>query len=169
MAHTVILITGGNRGLGLGLVKRFLARPNQTSQVVITPVRNPQHKTVKALGDLPKGEGSKLILKEKHDIKHLDIVLANAGGGFVFPSVVEVKRSEIHDHMELNVYSVVSLYQATHDLLKESAGQAQFAIMGSSAGSLGYTPTGRAECGVWGSQVHTALVRSPYQRRGRVA
>ena len=125
---------------------------------MITPVRNPQHETVKALGDLPKGEGSKLIvtatpydakseqaafdvvkeLKEKHGITHIDIVLANAGGGLIYPSVLEVKRSDIHEHMELNVYSVVTLYQATHDLLKASASGAQFAIMGSSAGSLGY-------------------------------
>lgn len=127
-------------------------------QVVITPVRNPQHETARALSDLPRGEGSRLIvpatpydarseqaalevvkeLKEEHGIARLDIVLANAGGGLVYPSVKEVKRSEIHEHMELNVYSVVSLYQATRDLLGGSPGPAQFAIMGSSAGSLGY-------------------------------
>lgn len=28
MASTVVLITGGNRGLGQGLVKQFLAQPN---------------------------------------------------------------------------------------------------------------------------------------------
>lgn len=139
-------------------------------QTVITPVRNPRHETVKALGDLPKGEGSQLIvtatpydakseqaafdvvkeLKETHGITHIDIVLANAGGGLVYPSVLEVKRSDIREHMELNVYSVVSLYQATHDLLRESAGGAQFAIMGSSAGSLGYVEPYSQKCNLWG-------------------
>ena len=31
MASTIVLITGGNRGLGQGLVTRFLAQPNQVS------------------------------------------------------------------------------------------------------------------------------------------
>ncbi len=31
MASAIVLITGGNRGLGQGLVKRFLAQPNQVS------------------------------------------------------------------------------------------------------------------------------------------
>lgn len=31
MAQTLVLITGGNRGLGLGLVKRFLSLPNYVS------------------------------------------------------------------------------------------------------------------------------------------
>lgn len=31
MTQTITLITGGNRGLGEGLVKRFLAQTNQVS------------------------------------------------------------------------------------------------------------------------------------------
>ena len=31
MAPTIVLVTGGNRGLGQGLVKRFLAQPNHVS------------------------------------------------------------------------------------------------------------------------------------------
>ncbi|PSR80438.1 hypothetical protein BD289DRAFT_455306 [Coniella lustricola] len=158
MSQTTVLITGANRGLGLGVAKRFLALPNHT---VIAPVRRPEHETSKALVNLPKGEGSSIIvptatydatseedafsvvkeLVDKHDIKHLDIVLANAGGGLIYPSVLDVTRKDIADHMELNVYSVVTLYQATHALLKKStSGKATFAIMGSSAGSLARQP-----------------------------
>ncbi|POS76129.1 aflatoxin biosynthesis ketoreductase nor-1 [Diaporthe helianthi] len=166
MVPSIVLITGRNCGLGLGLANGFWLVQTRCDQVVITPVCIPQHETVKALGNLPKGEGSKLILKEKHGITHINIVLANAGGGLVYPSVVDVKRSEIHEHMELNVYSVVSLYQATHDLLKESAGQAQLAITGSQGFQcwLSRTPTPNAQCGVRSSQVHTAFVRSPHHR-----
>lgn len=34
MAQTFILINGGNRGLGLGLVSRFLALPNYVGSAV---------------------------------------------------------------------------------------------------------------------------------------
>lgn len=37
MAPTVVLITGGNRGLGEGLVKRFLTLPDHVSTVQIEP------------------------------------------------------------------------------------------------------------------------------------
>lgn len=110
--------------------------------------------TAKALSDLPKGSGSKLIvakydamieqdafdlvkeLKEKHGIKQLDTVIANAGTGKLYPLVKDVKRKDIQEHIELNAYSVVSLYQATRELLQASP-KPVFAPMGSSAGSLG--------------------------------
>jgi norsolorinic acid ketoreductase len=89
MPQTVVLITGGNRGLGQGLVRRYLALPNHT---VIAGNRNPAHPTSKALPDLPLADGSKFIVvkidatvhqdaidavkefEEKHGIEHLDIV-----------------------------------------------------------------------------------------------
>ncbi|KAI0967876.1 hypothetical protein F4678DRAFT_465139 [Xylaria arbuscula] len=157
MAPKFVLITGANRGLGFGIAKRFLASPNNT---VIVPVRRPEHESVKALAKLPRGSGSSLIvpsskydatveqdtfnvvkeLVEKHGIDHLDIVVANAGGGVVYPLVKDVKRKDIEEHMTLNVYSVVSLYQATRDLLHKSTRNPTFAITGSSAGSLGHQP-----------------------------
>ncbi len=80
MAPTIVLITGGNRGLGQGLVKTFLAEPNYVSpslipgsltwrhetddrrwQTVIAAVRDPGHSTAQALAGLPQGPGSTLI------------------------------------------------------------------------------------------------------------
>ncbi|KAI1326925.1 hypothetical protein F5Y16DRAFT_399848 [Xylariaceae sp. FL0255] len=157
MAQTIVFITGANRGLGFGLAKRYLSLPNHT---VIAPIRRPEHESFKALSDLPKASGTNLIvpsakydaiveqdtfnvvqeLEKKHSIGHLDIVIANAGGGLVYPLVREVKRSDIEEHMALNVYSVVSLYQATRDLLQKSTNSPKFVIMGSSAGSLTRQP-----------------------------
>ncbi|ROW17240.1 hypothetical protein VPNG_01224 [Cytospora leucostoma] len=154
MSPNTVLITGANRGLGLGLTQRFLKDTNNT---VIAAVRSPEHETTKALSDLPKGSGSKLIvakydatveqdafdlvkeLKEKHGIKQLDTVIANAGTAKLHPLVKDVKRQDIQEHIELNAYSVVSLYQATRQLLQSSA-KPVFAPMGSGAGSLGRQP-----------------------------
>ena len=151
MAPTTILITGSNRGIGLGLTERFLA---EASHTVIAAVRNPAHSTAHALQELPTGPDSRLVvvkldasieqdaqeavaeLQQKHGIQHLDIVIANAGIGYVYPTVAEVKIADIRTHMETNVYGVVALYQATRELLKKSARQPIFLPMGSSAGLL---------------------------------
>ncbi|ROV94740.1 hypothetical protein VMCG_08898 [Cytospora schulzeri] len=155
MASKSVLITGANRGLGRGLAERFLAQPNHT---VVAAVRNPEDETVRVLAGLPKGSGSNLVvvkynalveqdafdlvneLQEKHGIKHLDIVIPNAGTGKVYPLVREVKRQDIQEHIELNAYSVVSLYQSTRELLEASPNTPIFAPMGSSAGALARQP-----------------------------
>ncbi|KAK4185183.1 hypothetical protein QBC35DRAFT_504310 [Podospora australis] len=151
MTTTNILITGANRGLGLGILKRFLALPNHT---IIALVRDPGHPSSVALSSLPKATGTTLIilktegtnwqdpldaisqLETEHDIHHLDIVLANAGTGKIYPTVKDVLRKDIVEHIEINVFSAVALYQATRPLL-EKAAKPVFAIMGSSAGALG--------------------------------
>ncbi|KAK4062460.1 uncharacterized protein Triagg1_9946 [Trichoderma aggressivum f. europaeum] len=161
MAQTLVLITGGNRGLGLGLVKSFLSQPNHKKidnsnrQTVISANRDPSHSTSKALADLPKADGSSLIvvkydagveqdafdvakeLKEKHKVTYLDIVVANAGISKSYPLVKDVQRADIQDHINVNAYGVVSLYQATRDLLEKSTKKPVFTTIGSGAGSLG--------------------------------
>ncbi|KAK3297099.1 uncharacterized protein B0H64DRAFT_356950 [Chaetomium fimeti] len=161
MAPIIVLITGGNRGLGHGLVTRFLAQPNYT---VIAAVRHPAHPTAEALGDLPRGLGSTLItvrydasseqsaadavaeLRAKHGVDHLDIVLANAGISTQWPLVKDVKRADIQAHVEVNVMGVVSLYQATRDLLQRSTAGPRFVAMGSMAGALGQQPPVPSGC-----------------------
>ncbi|KAI1379822.1 hypothetical protein F4677DRAFT_295891 [Hypoxylon crocopeplum] len=151
MAQTVVLITGANRGLGKGLLERYLALPNHT---VIAANRNPVHQTSKALADLPKGDGSRLIvvkldavveqdafravkeLQESHGIDHLDVVIANAGVSYIWPSVADVKISDLQAHIEPNVYGVVTLYQATRTLLRKSSREPMFVPMGSTAGAI---------------------------------
>ncbi|KAM6483896.1 NAD(P)-binding protein [Trichoderma sp. SZMC 28011] len=155
MSQTVVLITGGNRGLGLGLVESFLSQPNYT---VISANRDTSHPTSKALADLPKAEGSNLVvlkydagveqdafdlvkyLKGEHAIDHLDIVVANAGISKSYPLVKDVRRVDIQEHIDINAYGVVSLYQATRDLLQKSTKKPIFVTIGSGAGALGRQP-----------------------------
>lgn len=77
-------------------------------------------------------------LREKHGIAHLDIVVPNAAISKIYPLAREVRRADIVEHVEVNVLGVVSLFQATRDLLQASPSKKPvFAIMGSGAGSLG--------------------------------
>ena len=107
------------------------------------------------MSKLPTGEGSSIIVV-KYDasieqsafdavkeatqkgIDHFDYVVANAAISKVLPLVKDAKRADILEHFEVNVLSVVSLYQATRALLKKSAiTKPVYAIMGSLAGALG--------------------------------
>ncbi|KAI1097464.1 NAD(P)-binding protein [Jackrogersella minutella] len=155
MAPTIILISGATRGLGKGLVERYLARP---SHLVIAANRDLDSPLSKGLDHLPKAEGSSLVLvkidaavetdapaavrelQEKHGIDHLDVVIANAGVSFVWPSVADVKIPDLQAHVQTNAYGVVALYQATRPLLRKSTKEPVFAPMGSSAGLLAGQP-----------------------------
>lgn len=149
MAPTTVLISGANRGLGKGLVERYLVRDEHT---VVAAVRDPNHQTSKALADLPKGRNSRLLVVKidstvetdalkaveqlsAQDIDHLDLVIANAGVARSFPKVSELKTAELQAHITPNVFGVVWLYQATLSLLRKSA-QPKWVTMGSSAGQL---------------------------------
>jgi NAD(P)-dependent dehydrogenase (short-subunit alcohol dehydrogenase family) len=149
MAPIIVLITGGNRGLGKGLLELYLAKPNQT---VIAANRDPEDATSKALLELPEAEGSSLLLVKidstvptdaaeamKHlafrGIDHLDIVIANSGIVYVFPTISSVKIEDMRVHTETNTYGVVRLYQATLPLLKKSK-KPIWVSMGSSAGLI---------------------------------
>ncbi|POS68670.1 aflatoxin biosynthesis ketoreductase nor-1 [Diaporthe helianthi] len=59
MSSTTVLISGANRGLGKGLVERYLARDDH---IVVAAVRDPNHPTSKTLTDLPAGKHSRLVV-----------------------------------------------------------------------------------------------------------
>ena len=150
MSPTIVLVSGANRGLGKGLVQLYLAKPDH---VVIAANRDPEASSSKALSELPTGPGSRLIvvkvdasaeadaseavktLTAKDGIDHLDIVIANAGVSYVWPTVAVLKISDLRAHIEPNVYGTVWLYQAALPLLHKSANP-KFITMGSTAGGL---------------------------------
>ncbi|KAH6880820.1 hypothetical protein B0T10DRAFT_411805 [Thelonectria olida] len=152
-APSTILVTGGNRGIGLGFVKTFLARPNT---VVIAAVRDPKHATSKALLDLPKADGAQLVtvkvdstipedaisavaeLQKEHGINSLDIVIANAGISIGGSTVRKTAVDNINKHFRVNAIGPIALFQATADLLQASkTGNPIFIAISTLIGSLG--------------------------------
>lgn len=145
-----VLITGANRGLGKGLLERYLLLPNHT---IIAANRKPSDPTSKELSTFPRAPGTKLVLVkldariwsdaseaikslQNQGIEHLDVVIANAGICASNPRVVDVKQEELIAHMEANAYGVVSLYQAVQPLLQKSGREPVFVVMGTTASSL---------------------------------
>lgn len=128
-----------------------LARPQH---VVIAAVRDPGHPTAKSLAEITnKGAGSRLIvvkidstveadakaaveqLRAHEGIQHLDIIIANAGIAYAWPSVAEVKPEDLLAHFKPNVLGIVYLYQATRQLLLKAA-DPKWVLIGSSAGCI---------------------------------
>ncbi|KAI2611820.1 NAD(P)-binding protein [Hypoxylon sp. NC1633] len=137
MSPTVVLISGANRGLGRGLLGRYLARENH---IVVAANRDPEHPTSKALGDLPAGQGSRVVIVKLDaavesdasvaveklgstilGIDHLDLVIANAAISNVWPKVSELEGSDLNAHFKVNVLRLVWFFQATLPLLRKSA------------------------------------------------
>ena len=149
MAPTIVLISGANRGLGKGLLELYLARPNH---IVIAANRDPRHPTSRALDDLPRGPGSRLLIVKvdasvesdsfeaverlsTQGIDHLDLVIANAGVSYAFPKVSELKVADLLGHLMPNVFGVVWLYQATLPLLQKSTNP-KWITIGSPSGCI---------------------------------
>ncbi|KAI8628947.1 NAD(P)-binding protein [Xylariaceae sp. FL1651] len=155
MSPTFVLISGCSKGIGLGLVQRFLERPNH---VVIAGIRDPEQVSSQVF-DLPQGKGSKIIvvkldvlsdtdghdvvneLTSSHGVKHLDIVIANAGVCYPKPTtkLSEVKVSDIEAHMGVNGYGVLRILKATLPLLKKSS-DPKFISVGSGSGRVSLNP-----------------------------
>ncbi|KAF5023407.1 hypothetical protein F66182_4507, partial [Fusarium sp. NRRL 66182] len=89
--NTVYVVTGGNRGIGLGLVKSLLARPSTT---VFASVRNDnaRSKLEAAIASAPKGNDSVINIVQLEissslppdqickafNIDHIDVLINNA-------------------------------------------------------------------------------------------
>ncbi|KAI1408233.1 NAD(P)-binding protein [Hypoxylon sp. FL1857] len=145
-----VALPGFLLGLGKGFLERYAAMENH---IVIAANRDPEHPTSKALKDLPTGNGSRIIvvkldasvesdaaaaiqkLVSTQEIDHLDIVIANAGIAYMYPTVSELKTSDLLAHMTPNVFGLVWLFQATRPLLKRSPNP-KWVTMGSGAAWL---------------------------------
>ncbi|KAI0893979.1 NAD(P)-binding protein [Annulohypoxylon nitens] len=152
MSSTRVLISGANRGLGKGLLKRYAAKENH---IVIAANRDPEHPTSQALKDIPTGRGSRIVvvkldasvesdaaaavekLTSTHGIENLDLVIANAGIAQIYPTVAQLKGSDLVTHITTNVLGLIWLFQATAPLLKKSTNPKQMIPVPNAA----YAPT----------------------------
>ncbi|PYH45083.1 SDR family oxidoreductase [Aspergillus saccharolyticus JOP 1030-1] len=152
MSSTIYLITGASRGIGHGLVKLLISRPNCT---IIAAVRDPSADTAQALLTLAAGEGSRLIvvkidaesdtdahkaiqhLQEKENIDHLDVVVANAGYYDDDYRLEDVPLHKVQRHLDVNTVGLIRLFQAAFKPLGRSPQQQpKFVTISSFLGSI---------------------------------
>ncbi|ORX94722.1 hypothetical protein BCR34DRAFT_499079, partial [Clohesyomyces aquaticus] len=143
----LITAPNSNPGLGKALVATYLAKPNNTVIAVARTVDSAE-----SLKSLPVGQGSKLIItafeyrdpegakKAVEELKGkgvstIDVVIANAGISKDYAPVATVKLEDVKEHVEVNAYGPLLLFQAVLPLLNASP-NAKFAALGSPLGSI---------------------------------
>ncbi|KAF1980843.1 putative aflatoxin biosynthesis ketoreductase nor-1 [Aulographum hederae CBS 113979] len=157
---TIVLVTGANRGIGFALVQTYLTRPNH---IVVAAVRSPG--TFKALEALPRLTTTSLLpatidssdhtsagkaldtLKSTYGISHLSVVIANAGISKIYPTAASVQLDDIREHLEVNTFGPVILFQACLPLLLPGS---KFVAISSIAGSIGIMGPGAAPNSAYG-------------------
>ncbi|KAI6807953.1 hypothetical protein KC367_g5642 [Hortaea werneckii] len=148
--NTIYLITGANRGIGLGFVRELLSRPNTT---VIATMRS-LSQAAGGLNKLPVATNSYLIpitidclsdqsphdavheLQQDYNIDRLDVIIANAGIEKWFGPIGQAPLDELRDHFEVNSVAPVALFQATLPLLQRSRHPPKFIPISSRLGSM---------------------------------
>ncbi|OHE91572.1 short-chain dehydrogenase [Colletotrichum orchidophilum] len=157
------LITGAGRGLGRGLAKALLQRPNTT---VIAAMRSPDQAS--DLASLLTHSASRLItvtidsrspkdalvavekLVRDHGVESIDVVVANAGISKIPTAAAETPIEDVLDCFNVNAVAPLLLFQATWRLLRRSSAP-KFVVISSIAGSLGEVPRYASPCSAYGS------------------
>jgi norsolorinic acid ketoreductase len=150
---TTVIVTGSKSGIGKGLLSTYASRPNT---LAIAAIRDgPDSEVASTLTSLPTGAGSKIVvakydagsptaavelvkfLQSTHQVKSLDVVVANAGILKHFGPAREASSQTMMEHFEINTVAPVLLYQATQPLLSASKHTPKFFMISSSIGSNG--------------------------------
>ncbi|KAK1589809.1 short chain dehydrogenase [Colletotrichum navitas] len=138
MANTIYAVTGGNKGIGLGLVKGLLARPFTT---VIASVRNKEAAASleSAIGNAQKGDSSQIhimildftkaptpsAVREAFDqatssaIDHIDVLISNAGAGCLASPVASLSAEDLRSLFEVNTISPLMVFQGLWPLMNK--------------------------------------------------
>lgn len=114
----------------------YLAQPDTT---IIGSVRDISFEKANDLSALPKGHGSNLIvvplnidspssaaeaaseIRTQHHIKHIDVVIANAGICNHWGPVHEMADSDVLSHFEVNTLGPLRLFRAMAPLLQKAS------------------------------------------------
>lgn len=76
------------------------------------------------------------LLKSKHQINHIDVVIANAGIANYWATAVETPIAQFKDHLDVNTTGTLILFQAVYELLNASKNP-KFIPIGTPVGSIG--------------------------------
>ncbi|EEU36108.1 uncharacterized protein NECHADRAFT_72849 [Fusarium vanettenii 77-13-4] len=130
---TVYVVTGANRGIGLGLVKILLSRPSVT---VVASVRNDDAATsLKSDTDsVTKGRNSSLIIvkldfsnalapeqiRDAFTVDHVDILVNNAAFSPPMTLAAETPADNLRAAFEINTIGPLTVFQGLWPLLQKS-------------------------------------------------
>ncbi|KAJ0423349.1 hypothetical protein BJY00DRAFT_279040 [Aspergillus carlsbadensis] len=150
---SVWVVTGANRGIGLGLVKELVARPSTT---VIATVRNDEAAASLNAEPIAPGAHSSLhviqldfstaiapeVIREKFtaaapSVDHIDVLINNAGSSTRMNPAVETTADELRTCFEVNTIAPLLVFQALWPLLQKATSSPEYIAVSSSVGSIG--------------------------------
>ncbi|EOO02963.1 putative toxin biosynthesis protein [Phaeoacremonium minimum UCRPA7] len=152
--NTVYVITGANRGIGLGLVAALLARPRTT---VVGTARSDAAlaSLAAAAADLPRGEGSvmhgmlldlaaglhpdEIRARFPPAVAHVDVLICSAAHCAPMATALETSAAEMRASYEVNTIAPLLVFQALWPLMKKAAAPPgpKFVAVSSSVGIIG--------------------------------
>lgn len=155
----VHVITGANKGIGLGLFRTYLSRPNTT---VVGIVRSTDAaNSLKAAGEaIPSGSESnyhvvildfakitapEAALKDFHaatcgEIDEINTLICSAGHVTPADPTLTMKPEHLRECFEVNTIGTLNAFQTLWPLLHESSsccGPPKYIVLSSSVGSIG--------------------------------
>ncbi|MGV8997566.1 MAG: SDR family NAD(P)-dependent oxidoreductase [Parvibaculaceae bacterium] len=150
----VAVVTGANSGIGLGIAKRFAA---EGAHVFITGRRqNELDAAVKEIGrnvtavksDISKlGDLDHLYEVVKKDKGHIDILVANAGGG-TFGPLGAISEENFDTTFGINVKGTLFTVQKALPLLKNGASVILTGSTAAVTGSAGFSVYGASKAAI---------------------
>jgi NAD(P)-dependent dehydrogenase (short-subunit alcohol dehydrogenase family) len=153
--NQVYVVTGANRGLGLGLTKKLLGRRATT---VIASVRSFEaaSRLKSEIEGVAQGENSTLYIIEldfssaispentrqalaaiASPINHIDVLICNAGFASPMTPALSTSAEDLRTAFEVNTIAPLLVFQAFWPLLKKSSSSPKLAVISSSVGSIG--------------------------------
>jgi NAD(P)-dependent dehydrogenase (short-subunit alcohol dehydrogenase family) len=158
-SNTVYVITGANRGIGLGLVQAYLARPSTT---VVATVRNDAAAAslMAAINKVEIGSQSLLhvvqldfsrqataksiresFLAATNDIDHVDTLICSAGYATPMVPTITVTAKQLEECFQVNSIAPLITFQALWPLMDRVAApntaSPKLIVLSSSMGSMG--------------------------------
>ncbi|KAH8779825.1 hypothetical protein F5883DRAFT_484595 [Diaporthe sp. PMI_573] len=149
--NTVYVITGGNRGLGLGLVKALVSRPNT---IVVATVRSEDaaRSLQEEIGTqqanlriaqldftraIAPDEVQKTINNLLDGVDHIDVLINNAGSAQPMVPAIETTAEDLRAAFEVNAIAPLMVFQGLWPLLQKSpTGTPKAVWVTSSVGSI---------------------------------
>jgi len=143
-----VLVTGSNRGIGLGLVEYLLKQrgnyfviatcrnPSNATQLRSLVTQYPTRSTIIALDVSSESSVAESVAAVSKLTPRLDLLINNAAiaaTSHPWESVLEVDPSEMSHILSVNVISQVTMFKAYHDLLR---GGGKVLNISSSLGSI---------------------------------
>ncbi|KAL3457158.1 hypothetical protein BJX64DRAFT_269364 [Aspergillus heterothallicus] len=151
-SSSVWVVTGANRGIGLGLVKELVARPSTT---VIATVRNDEAAASLSSEPITPGPQSSLhilqldfstavspeVIRERvaaaaPSVDHIDVLINNAGCSTFMNTAIETTADDLRTCFEVNSIAPLLVFQALWPLLQKATGSPKYISISSSVGSI---------------------------------